>query len=50
MVGELKSESLGEFSGIRTMTRITDGHPINRIDELMPWAITPRPNLRPSSP
>ena len=24
------------------LTRITDGHPINRIDELMPWAIAPR--------
>ncbi|MCU4161634.1 IS66 family transposase [Acidiphilium sp. AL] len=25
-----------------TLTRIADGHPINRIDELMPWAIAAR--------
>jgi hypothetical protein len=25
------------------LTRITDGHPINRIDELMPWAAIETP-------
>jgi hypothetical protein len=24
-----------------TLTRIADGHPINRISELMPWAYRP---------
>jgi len=31
-----------------TLARIADGHPINRVDELMPWRSSPI-NLRPEA-